>query len=277
MIISQSEITSTGYYIEQTDCTVYSVEELAYVCRYQGYALDGDFACKALVSWIRQDCGCQELAHHLELVLKEKGSKEVFVEHILRFVGYISEEEIQHIIKEIAHGMGMTGYEKKKQDADRLYQQKAYVQSAAAYEELLELLPKREKELRAACYYNLAAGRAQMFLYEQALDALEHAYKLVPDEDTLFAWLTVARLHYSEQQYLDMICDREDLFELSLKLEERMKDAETQVVKTEAGKELEQLREWMQYGSDEGYYAASGRLIRELCDTYKEYYKGYER
>lgn len=272
MIISQSMIAEEGYYIEQTGSMIYSIEELAYVCRYQSYALDGDFANKALAMWVRKACGCDELAYRLELVLKEKGTKELFVEHILRFVGYIPEDEIKHIVKEIAQGMGMTGYERKKQEADRLYQQKCYGNSIQMYEELIEILPKREKQLKAACYYNLAAARTQLFLYEQALDALEQSYKLSPEEDTMFAWLTVARMHYPEQQYLDMICDREDLFDLSLTLEERMKDMETQIVKSKEGRELEQLREWMQYGGEDGFYAASGRVIKELCEQYRNYY-----
>ena len=40
MIISQSMIAAEGYYIPQVDITVYSIEELAYICMYKGYALD---------------------------------------------------------------------------------------------------------------------------------------------------------------------------------------------------------------------------------------------
>lgn len=173
MIISQSLIAAEGYYIHQVDTTVYSIEELAYICMYKGYALDSDFACKKLVQWIDEQCGCEDLAFRLSAALKEKGEEEAFVENILRFVGYVSEGEISRIIKDISEGLGLSGYERKKQDADLLYRQKRYVQAAAAYEELLEVLPDGEIGLRAACYYNLAAARAQMFLYEQALDALE--------------------------------------------------------------------------------------------------------
>ena len=272
MIISQSLIATEGYYISQVDATVYSIEELAYICMYKGYALDSDFACKKLVQWIDEHCGCEDLAYRLSAVLKEKEAEAAFVEQILRFVGYVSEGEIRRIIKEIAEGLGLSGYERKKQDADLLYRQKRYVQAVAAYEELLGALPEGEIGLRAACYYNLAAARAQMFLYEQALDALESSYRLEPAEETLFAWLTAARLHYQEKQYLEMISDREDLYQLSLRLEERMKEIEATIIKTEDGQELEKLREWMQYGGEDGYYVASGRVIRELCKEYRGYH-----
>lgn len=272
MIISQSLIAAEGYYIHQVDTTVYSIEELAYICMYKGYALDSDFACKKLVQWIDEQCGCEDLAFRLSAALKEKGEEEAFVENILRFVGYVSEGEISRIIKDISEGLGLSGYERKKQDADLLYRQKRYVQAAAAYEELLEVLPDGEIGLRAACYYNLAAARAQMFLYEQALDALEVSYRLEPAEETIFAWLTAARLLYPEKKYLEMISDREDLYQLSLKLEEKMKEIEATVIKTEEGQELEKLREWMQYGGEDGYYVASGRVIRELCEEYRGYH-----
>ena len=98
MIISQSMIASEGYYIPQVDVTVYSIEELAYICMYKGYALDSDFACKKLTQWIDEQCGCEDLAYRLQAALKEKGGEEVFVETILRFVGYVSEGEIHRII-----------------------------------------------------------------------------------------------------------------------------------------------------------------------------------
>lgn len=272
MIISQSTIAAEGYYIPQVDITVYSIEELAYICMHKGYALDSDFACKKLIQWIDQQCGCEDLAYRLQAALREKCGEEAFVETILRFVGYVSEGEIHRIIRDISEGLGLSGYERKKQDADLLYRQKHYIKAADAYEELLNLIPEGESGMRAACCYNLAASRAQMFLYEQALDALEMSYRLEPTEDTLFAWLAVARLLYPEKQYLEMICDREDLFSLSLKLEERMKDIEASVIKTEEGQELEKLREWMQYGGEDGYYVASGRVIGKLCEEYRHYY-----
>ncbi len=272
MIISQSLVTAEGYYIPQAETTVYSVEELAYLCMYKGYALDSDFACSKLVKWIEEQCQCEELSYRLEAILREKGDKNTFVETILRFVGYVSEGEIERIIRDISEGLSLSGYERKKLDADTLYKHGAYMQAVRAYEALLDSVPAGEAGLRAACYYNLAAARAQMFLYEQALDALEAAYRLIQDEDTLFAWLAVARLHYPEKQYLEMIANREDLYKLSLRLEEEMKKVEATVITTGEGEELEKLREWMQYGGEEGYYVASGRVLKTLCQEYREYY-----
>lgn len=51
-----------------------------------------------------------------------------------------------------------------------------------------------------------------------------------------------------------------------------MKEIEATVIKTEEGQELEKLREWMQYGGEDGYYVASGRVIRELCEEYRGYH-----
>lgn len=272
MIISQSAIAAEGYYIPQVDATVYSVEELAYLCMYKGYALNSDFACKRLVQWIDEQCQCEELAYRLNNILKEKGDECAFVEHILRYVGYVPEGEISRIIQEISEGLGLSGFERKKKEADLLYQQKRYVQASFEYEALLEILPEGEISMRSACYYNLAATKAQLFLYEQALDALEASYQLSPTEDTLLAWLAAARMMYSEKQYLEMISGREDLYELSLQLEDKIKNIEATIIKTGDGQELEKLREWMQYGGEDGYYVASGRVLKTLCEEYRGYY-----
>ncbi len=272
MIISQSTVAAEGYYIPQADTTIYSVEELAYLCTYKGYALDSDFACKKLVQWIFEQCRCEELAYRLDSILKEKGDESAFVEHILRFVGYIPESEINRIIHEISEGLGLSGLERKKLEADALYQRKCYAKAALSYEALLALLPEGEVSMKADCLYNLAAAKAQMFLYEQALDALEASYKLSPSEDTLLSWLAATRMLYSEKQYLEILSGREDLYELSLKLEEQIKNVEAAVIRTGDGQELEKLREWMQYGGEDGFYLASGRVLKALCEEYRGYF-----
>ncbi len=269
MIISESFIADEGYYISQADTTIYSIEELAYLCRYRGYALDSDFACEALAEWITKQCGCEALGGALMYNLEDKNA---YVETILRFVGYVPEREIAEIMRDISEGLSLSGFERKKLNADMLYRQKAYHQAAKAYEEILANLPQAEQGLCAACYYNLAAARAQMFLYEQALDALEASYKLVRTEETLLAWLAVARLQYPEKQYLEIISAREELMSLSLDLEDRMKQIEAGIIATAEGQELEKLREWMQYGGEDGYYVASGRLMRMLCEEYRRYH-----
>lgn len=272
MIISHSAIADVGYYIPQVDTTIYSVEELAYLCMYKGYALDSDFACKKLVHWIDEQCRCEDLAFRLHAILKEKGDEASFVETILRFVGYVSEGEISRIIEEISEGLGLSGFERKKMDADAHYYAKRYALAMQTYEALLEVLPDGEKTMRAACYYNLAATKAQLFLYEQALDDLEASYQLEQTEETLMAWLATARMLYPESQYVEMISGREDLYSLSLQLEEKIKNVEAGMITTGDGQELEKLREWMQYGGEDGFYVASGRVLRGLGEEYRGYY-----
>lgn len=272
MILSHSAIASVGYYIPQADVTIYSIEELAYLCMYKGYVLDSDFACKKLVQWIDEQCGCEDLAFRLHTILKEKQDNTAFVETILRFVGYVSEGEIARTIQEISDGLGLSGFERKKREADSLYEARRFVQAIQKYAELLEILPEGECSIKAACYYNMAAAKAQLFLYEQALDALEASYRLLPEEETLMAWLGTARLLYPEKQYLEMLNGREDLYQLSLKLEEKIKEIETNVITTENGQELEKLREWMQYGGEDGFYVAGGRVLRTLCEEYRGFY-----
>lgn len=272
MIISQSVIADVGYYIPQVDTTVYSVEELAYLCMYKGYALDRDFACKKLIQWIDEQCGCEDLAFRLHAILKEKGDETAFVETILRFVGYVSEGEISRILEDISEGLGLSGFERKKMEADALYYGKRYAQAVNEYDALLEMLPDGEMTMRAACYYNMAASKAQMFLFEQALDDLEASYQLEPTEETLMTWLATARMLYPESQYLEIISGREDLYDISLKLEEKIKEIEASIVTTGEGQELEKLREWMQYGGEDGFYVASGRVLKTLCEEYREYY-----
>lgn len=272
MVISQSAIAGEGYYVPQVNETIYSIEELAYLCIHKGYALDKAFPCKELVQWVDEQCGCEDLAYRLDDILKQTGEQTDFIETILRFVGYISEGEISQVLEEISKGLGLSGFERMKLEADNLYRSQSYVQAANAYEELCKVLPKAETGLRLSCCYNLAAARAQMFWYEQALDALDEAYRLQPSEDILLTWLATARMCYPEKQYLELVSDRSDLYELSLQVEEQRKYVEQIMPMTMEGLELEKLREWIEYGSRDGYYVASGRVLKNLCKEYRRYY-----
>lgn len=273
MILSEGRIAENGYYIAQADITVYSVEELAWVCAHKGYTLNKEFASEKLVAWIREECEAEVLAGRLNSIRAEHDDTDLFVEAILRYTACYSERQIEKILKDISEGLGMSGYEHKKQEADRLYENRRYAGAVKAYQELLELLPEGEQVLRAAVYYNLGAAKAQLFLFEEAMEAMERSYELAPEKGTLFGWLAAARMGYSEKDYLALISNREDLYELSLELEEEMKKNEITLLKNGAGKELEKLREWMQYGGEEGYYVASGRMLRELCAEYKSFFQ----
>ena len=273
MIYCQGTIAMNGYYVAQLNTTIYSIEELAYLCAHKGYRLDSDFVSRELVEWIMEECGCEELAYRLQNILHEKGDKTAFVEAILRYVATISETDIEHVLQDIASGINMSGYERKKMDADAAFYEKKYVKAVSLYEDLIEALPVSEEEMRANCYYNLAVTKAQMFLYEEAMEAFEASYQILATEDTLCAWLKAARMYYPENQYLEIVGGREDLYELSMALEEQIKDVEAHFVSSEEGRELEKLRDWMQYGGVEGYRVASLRVLRELCEAFRAYHQ----
>lgn len=272
MIYCQGMVATNGYYVQQLNTTIYSVEELAYLCAHKGYRLDSDFVSKDLAAWVMEECGCEDLAYRLQTILREKGDKTAFVEAILRFVGATPETEIEHILQDISAGLNLSGYERRKVDADNAFYQKQYEKAITMYEALISLLPVSEEELLANCYYNLAVTKAQLFLYAEAMEAFEASYEVLPIEETLFAWLKAARMYYPENQYLEIVGGREDLYDLSLRLEEHIKDIESNFVTNEEGRELEKLNEWMQYGGKEGYRVASSRVLRDLCEAFREYH-----
>lgn len=272
MIYCQGAIATNGYYVEQLNTSIYSVEELAYLCAHKGYRLNSDFVSKNLVEWIMDECACEDLAYRLQAILRDKGDKTAFVEAILRFVAIVPETEIERILQDISAGLNLSGYERRKLDADNAFYEKQYAKAITLYEELIALLPVSEEELLANAYYNLAAAKAQLFLYAEAMEAFEASYEILATEETLFAWLAAARMYYPENQYLEIVGDREDLYELSLRLEEYIKDIESHFVANEESRELEQLNEWKQYGSKEGYRVASARVLRDLCEEFREYH-----
>ena len=107
MIYCQGLVANNGYYVEQLNTTIYSVEELAYLCAHKGYRLNSDFVSEELVEWIMNECGCEDLAYRLQMIWRDKWDKATFVEAILRYVAMVSETEIERILQDISAGLNV--------------------------------------------------------------------------------------------------------------------------------------------------------------------------
>ncbi|MCD8067942.1 MAG: hypothetical protein LUE87_03465 [Lachnospiraceae bacterium] len=273
MFISDSETAETGYYISEMQLTVFSLEELVYALRQKSFLLGDDFASQELAEWLHTQCCCTDLAYRLSQIAQKKEGLIPYVETILRYAGYISEKEIDRIRESLSVGAQWTYLEKRKKEGDELLKAKRYSQAMACYKRLLEELPEGEIRLRASLWHNIGVVQARMFLFDAAMESFDAAYQLVADEDTFAQWLSCARIVLSSQEYLDYLGENPEIHEQSLLLEERIKKLTGAFQDSRQGEELEKLSEWLTYGSEEGVYVASGRLLKALVRDYREYYQ----
>ncbi|MCD7862989.1 MAG: hypothetical protein LUG61_05655 [Lachnospiraceae bacterium] len=274
MFLSDSETAQTGYYIAEMQLTVYSLEELVYAVCQKGFLLGENFACEELAEWLHTQCCCTDLAYRLAQSVQKKEGLISCVVTILRYAGYVSEKEIDRVRESLSAGEKWSYLEKRKKEGDIYLEELKYDQALSAYQKLLSELPEGEVKLKASLWHNIGVAQAKLFLFDAAMESFSESYQLIADEDTFFQWLTCARIVLPNREYLDYLGENPEVTEQSLRLEEQINRLTGALKHSAQGEELEKLKEWLTYGSEEGVYLASGRLLKALMKDYRQYIAG---
>ena len=189
------------FYVNFSDISLYSIEELCYYFIDRIYLLDYDMMNQQLVDWIRTECGMNELADELDIYVRKHVSVAAFVTTILESTGLYDENTIKkadHILKEQA---GLSPYERLKHRAEYLYQSGRFRQALDIYMELKDQMSSQNTEQRAVLYYNIASVYAMDYAYEQAADFYYESYRLRTDVQTLQMYLLSKRKALSDFDY----------------------------------------------------------------------------
>ena len=271
MFLCSGVESQKGFYIESLKVTIYSLEEFVLLLTKKAYLLEDKFFDKAFSHFLDKECGHEELAYRLYDISQSEGFI-AGVTYILKYVGYINEYAISQVVAMCKEGEGLSRLEKKKLEVDKIFREQKYIQALIEYYDIIEALPEYEKALRGKVFHNIGVVYCYMFQFIQAYECFKKAYEYSEDTDTMYQMLLSARNGFSEKEYLDIVTCSEEFYEISLKIEEHIEEFGGLFLKSDSYAEVEQLKEWLQYGSEEGFYIASGRIVRKFTDSY---YKNY--
>lgn len=259
----------TPFYVKISDVNLYSIEELCYYFIDKVHLIDDTIVTAELVSWIRTECGLEELAGELEVYVRKRVSVAAFVTTILEKTGMYNENtirQIDHVLKEQA---SLTMVERYKKQAEYLYQQGRFRQALAIYSELVDYIPKRETAVRALMYYNMASIYAMDFAYDLAADFYYEAYTLCPDWQTRLAYILACKKSMTDYAYGGFKRENPDWEDDFRKVEELCQRAENKWYDSKQKGMLTQLIEYKQQGDMELYYQKVNSLIAQLKRDYK--------
>ena len=85
------------FYVNFSDISLYSIEELCYYFIDRIYLLDYDMMNQQLVDWIRTECGMTKLADELDVYVRKHVSVAAFVTTILESTGLYDENTIRKV------------------------------------------------------------------------------------------------------------------------------------------------------------------------------------
>jgi tetratricopeptide (TPR) repeat protein len=180
LLICHEPIAALPYYVEGIGQNLYSMEELCYYIAKNTYLIDASFMNEELCTWVEKEMGLYRLAGQLRDIMREQGLLSDFVLAILESTSYATMKEMQEIILTIRQMEQKSDFECCKIRADQLMERRKYLAAIYEYKRLLDS-EEAKAESALLCgniLHNLGTAYARLFLFEEAADCYDHAYRL---------------------------------------------------------------------------------------------------
>jgi tetratricopeptide (TPR) repeat protein len=192
------------YYIDGISVNVYSLEELCYCFMNNVYLIERDFMSEEFCTWIGKEIGRIRLAERLRKIMETNGKLSVFVREILQETGYLSQREAEQVLSAIAEMEEKSDFERSKIRADRLMENRKYLSGIYEYKRLLDSEDaKAEKPVTIGnIWHNLGTAYAKLFLFEEAKECFEEAYRRNRDAESLKELLMCYRMQRDESGFI---------------------------------------------------------------------------
>lgn len=204
LLLCHEPIASLPYYLEKAGVNLYSMEELCFYIAGNAYLLDKGFMSEELCTWVEKQMGLYKLADRLRDIMRSKGLLSDFAETILRQTVYLEEAEIAQALKTLREMEEKSDFECGKIRADRLMEQDKYLGAVYEYKRLLdsEEAVGQNALLLGNLWHNLGTAYARLFLFEEACDCYDRAYRLNQRGESLRECLMCYLLRQDEEGFV---------------------------------------------------------------------------
>lgn len=204
LLYCHEPIAALPYYVEGIGINLYSMEELCYYIMGNTYLLDNSFMSEELCTWIEKQMGLYKLAEQLRDLMRGQGLLSEFVLAILEQTGYCTTKEMQDIILTIRQMEEKSDFECNKIRADQLMEKQKILAAIYEYKRLLDSPDSKEASalLCGNIWHNLGTAYARLFLFGEAANCYEQAYKLNESRESLRECLLCYRCLHDEMGFM---------------------------------------------------------------------------
>jgi tetratricopeptide (TPR) repeat protein len=163
------------------------MEELCYYIAKNTYLLDASFMNEELCTWVEKEMGLHRLAEQLRDVVREQGLLSDFVLAILESTAYTTMKEMQEIVLLLRQMEQKSDFECCKIRADQLMERRKYLAAIYEYKRLLDSEEAKEESalIRGNIHHNLGTAYARLFLFDEAAECYDRAYRLNESGESL--------------------------------------------------------------------------------------------
>lgn len=266
---------SNPYCFEGLDLRVYCAEELCFCLKENAFLLDTDIMADRLLEWLERECGLVQLSKELYVLVHKKGSLSSFVSRILEYVGFYDAETIRSVEQTLKRGAGLNVLEKRKLRIDHLVEQKKFQAAVAEYDALLSVWEEGSERgekpgagLYAGLLHNKGTALAGMMRYQDAARAFQEAYEADADSGSLLCFLAAKRMELSDREYVDFMAGLPEYYEISLQLEQKVEQLNTQWEQETDYLRLMQRKE-LRKEDERSYLEENRRVVQALKESYR--------
>ncbi len=272
----------TPYCVPGLEMNVYCMEELCYCMKENVFLLDVSLMNDRLLHWIEQECGLKELAKELHPLVHRQGSLSGFVRMLMEYTGLYEKSVIRQVEQMLRQGAGLSRIERKKGQVDYLVNKKKYIAAVREYDGLLAMWKEQESageplpavSCLSAILHNKGVALAGMMLYERAAECFLAAYRADGSADCFRDYLAARRMMLSESEYVAFASEQSEGYEQTLELERDMERFREEWEQQPEYLLLYHRRESRTGGDRQQYQEESGRLIRNMKDSYRSSVSG---
>lgn len=203
LILCEALKVKKPFNIEVLSLNIHSYEELCYIIFENPILVTEGIVSDTLVEFIRDDLNLEVLADNVKRKMSNGTADEDILVYIIDLCSLYNNAE--KIIFRNAMGKikKMAVHEVAKQRADYMFYIGKYDLAKKYYLEILDMDTKAENGFIGSVYHNLGVIYANLFLYEEALDALKKSYELTNDDVILMEIYFLKRIFISSYEEND--------------------------------------------------------------------------
>ena len=200
LILCEALKVKKPFKIEVLSLNIHSYEELCYIIFENPILVTEGIVSDTLVEFIRDDLNLEVLADNVKRKMSNGTADEDILVYIIDSCSLYNNAETIIFRNAMGKIKKMAVHEVAKQRADYMFYIGKYDLAKKYYQEILDMDTKAENVFIGSVYHNLGVIYANLFLYEEALDALKKSYELTNDDVILMEIYFLKRIFISSYE-----------------------------------------------------------------------------
>lgn len=268
MILCRTKKAQSPLVLGQTGIKIYTLEELCYYIYNNIYLIGKEFINEGLIAFIANETKEPALADRLQYLMTNQAGLAEMLVTILKYVDYYAIGEIEEIREILKTLNSQNVQERIKSRGDSYLKNQNFYRAIECYQQIIreKTDPTLSGLFYAAVNHNLGVAFGRMFLYKEAAEAFQAAYKIGQHEESYKCYMAALRLMAGEN-----IIENEDASEEEYVLKREIETLMDNARYSDEYRLLSEIEDLKEKGRLSEYYSALDDIMKRWRKDYMKY------